>query len=714
MDDLKRIFPKAFCLINFWCLAMALAQGLTLAYAAIGTPTSQKSILILMGAFLACSWGGLLFYKALETLSRERRHWVLVVTAIFPAAALNVILTQSSVLSPLLLTPFILFGLFRWAPELGGEPEPDLELLATIICQIIALSLLIRTGPYYAVSFIAAAALVLGWHASQAGREEMYSIELAALISPVMALWLFVSASDQIAAIFPGPSQILYWMGLAVALLMAGILVSRKFRGGLWINRLCMAMLVASLLFDLNLGSVLAVPLADWDFHWWVHVAPGLDAMYKSMQPFVHYAPIEGVAWAAWAPRLWFEILNGSAAGYGFVFALSSLLAQALCAALMGYAFYAIGCLKPFEAACAACLIAVSNLTLLQTSYPFPGGWSIAERAPAFFLCVMAFLFFWRASEAGENVKAWAAVCLGALHMLSFLCETLLGLGAIAGLLGVMILAPQRVPQKKYILAGGFGALILILLIVRPSLWSFFVLQPLTLIQSGMKHMDPNGQVNIFSVFYRSRLLSTLHYTWSLAALTAFLCLLPFKPWKSRAFTPGLYMFLITFFMFISGGQRYFGDPEGTYSTVHFAALSSVLVIPLLICTVRIALDFWGQAPLPSWAPKALASLLIAAACTTGLFYGKSPGTLKIQMTGREFNPTAWQTQEHYNAPYDYGLGDVLSYYYTYKNRKAVLTGPAPLAIHLQPYSLWKNNPEIQVPIARTMGFFHKQEFGRD
>ena len=711
MDDFKKNIPKIFCLGNFWCLAISLAHGATLAYARAGIITSQKSILILTAIFSLCSWLGMAFFNKVSRLPDHQRDWVLVLTSVFPAGALASVFSQTSGINPLFLLPFLLYGVFRWMPNMAGQTQPDMECLVTILCQIIALSLLIRTGPYYGAAFALATVLVLGWHVFQARGSMDFSTEKAAVISPIMVLWFFTNGSDQIAAIFPGWSQVLFWAGLVSALIIAAIVTANRFENNLQINRICMGLLAASLVFDINMGPVLATPLEVWDFHWWVHVAPGLDSMYNAMQPFIHYAPIEGAGWATWMPRVWFVWLDGCVAGYQILFAILSVLAHGLFAVTLGYVLWKIGRMKLFEASAAAILITVTNLSLLQACYPFPGGWSISERTSAFFVCVLAFLFYCSAFEDPKKANRPMAFALGALHMFSFFIETLLGLAAITGLLGVMALAPQKIPQKKFILAGGFGTLILMLGFIRPPLYEFFLVQPLALLQSGLEHMDPSGKTNLFAILYRKRILSTLHYSFPLGIMTGFVTLLPFKPWKHTAFIPAFYCFIITFFMFISGGQRYFGDPDGTCSTVHFAGLSSILAIPLLVIAARIAWDLRTQSPLPSWLSKALTSMLIIAVCTTGLFYGKSPGSIRIQLADREFDATAWQGQKHYNAPYNYGLPQVLEYYYAHKNRKALLKGPAPLAIHMQPYSAWKNEPAVLVPIQRTMGFFKLQGY---
>ncbi|MBI9075602.1 MAG: hypothetical protein JEZ02_09350 [Desulfatibacillum sp.] len=716
MDDWEKNIPKAFCLGNFWCLALALAHGATLAYAKVGVVTSQKSILTLMLFFVLCSWLARTFYRKLQALNKEQKNWVLVLTSVFPAGALSSVFTHSSGVSAFFLLPFILYAVFLWTPQLPGRTAPDLERLITLFCQVIALSLLVRTGPYYAFSFILSTGLVLAYHGIRSKKmSEGYTLEKLALPSPVMTLWFFVSLSNQISNLFPRWSLALFWAGLAVSLILAGILAKHPFGKTPWINRLCMVLFAASLVFDLNVSTALATPLEAWDFHWWVHVAPGLDAMGSVMRPFVDYAPIEGVGWAAWLPRAWFVMLDGSVAGYEVLFALLSLLAQSLYAAMLGYVLWKIAGMQPFGAALAAVLIAVANLALLQTCYPFPEGWSIAERTPGLFFSVFPFLFL--LNITGQDKKSgltWIAFGVGALHMLSFFLETLLGLGAIVSLLGVMALVPTRIPHKKYILLGGFSALFLSLLIIRPPLFDFFLVQPMTLIQSGLEHMDLSGRVNIFAIFYRKMALSTFHYSFPLAVMTAFLTLLPFTPWRrSKAFVPALYFFLITFFMFISGGQRYLEDPEGACGAVYFAGLSTILTIPLLVCVLKIARDLRSPSPLPSWLSKTLACVLIVAVCSTGLFYGKSPGPMKIQLAGRVFHATAWEDQEHFLSPHNYGLPDVLGYYYTYKNRKAVQSGPAPLEVHLQPYSAWKDNPKVLVPIHRTMGFFQQQRYRR-
>ena len=53
----------------------------------------------------------------------------------------------------------------------------------------------------------------------------------------------------------------------------------------------------------------------------------------------------------------------------------------------------------------------------------------------------------------------------------------------------------------------------------------------------------------------------------------------------------------------------------------------------------------------------------------------------------------------------------MIRYYFQYKNRQAVASGPKPLPIHFAPYSEWKNDPKIKEAVIQVMNFFKLQDY---
>ncbi len=707
-DGNKKNMSSAIVVGNFLCL------GLCLAYASAGpvsgvTPvTSQISILILLALTSGCAFMAKFVLRRLEGLSKVDRKTVVISTFVFTGGAANVVLSPHSPLSIFIFIPFALLFMLSVCQGFAGPPDQRLERFATILCQIMALSLVLKVSESFPLCFLISSLAVCGLHfyaIQNSQKKEMAAV----VLSPIMVLWFFLNLSNQLANSYSGASAFFLVTAVvcSVVIIAAGLAMGASFPGqAKTFNRVCMSFFAASLILDVNVEAGMSTPLHLLDFHLWIHVAPGLDAIYTQMKPFIHYIPFEGYIFETMLPRIWFVFMNQTMGGFFVLMAVFCFVSQGVYAILLYILLRQIFSMKKFSSALIATLLVVTNIPLLQTGYPFPGAWTIAERALACFAgCALFTAAYFHQQHKNASFKLLSFI-VGGVHIFSYFFEPLFGLACIAGLLGTMILAPESIGQKRVILLGGFVVLVVFLAVLGLPLYVFFVHQPFALIHSGAQTVGVGQGKHIFEVFFRKRILLTFQYSITLAALTSFLAMLSTKMRQHPLFGISLYFFLATLFMFISGGQRFFGEPGNSYGAVHFVAMSSVLVIPLILCLIRIGADLvWS-----SKTPKGLVvfaglSLLVFLVSTDGLYHGMAPGPYKARLTGHQFQATDWKGQEKFFANHSDSLDSVIRYYFKHKSRSSVASGPKPLPMHYMPYSAWRDKVSLMPPVKDVLMF---------
>ncbi len=228
----------------------------------------------------------------------------------------------------------------------------------------------------------------------------------------------------------------------------------------------------------------------------------------------------------------------------------------------------------------------------------------------------------------------------------------------------------------------------------------------MAMIQSGGNLVDIGDGKHIFQIFARGRVLSTFHYSLGLAGLIWFILLALTSARKNHQFALAGYFFTATLFMYISGGQRMFGEPLDTFGNVHFVAMASVFVIPLLICLGGMTWSLWGRQAIPPRAVRnTLAAMLVLMAFTDGLHHGMTPGPLKACLNGEQFQATTWENQKHSTGHHSFSIPSVLKYYHSCRSRIRVQEGQKPLGIHYLPYSHWKHKVPEMRPVQDIMAF---------
>jgi hypothetical protein len=700
----------ALWLGNFACLGLCAAYWAGLTAAGVEPSAGQKTILMTLICVPASVWAAKRIWSGSDHWNADARDFLLLCSFMFPASALNFIFSPAQAPGFVLAIPFMAM---LWAKIFTREPD-SLEEMAegflTFLCQIAAAALAPRVSSFWPLS-LAAGLLAVGAGYGVMGRGRPGF--LTAFLSPLMALWFFLNLSNQLVNSYPSCSKIVLIAGVIVylGLIALGFMLAKN--QSPWLktfNRACLLIFALSLITEVNLEAGMSTPLFLLDFHWWIHVAPGLDAVYDTMKPYVHYVPFEGFIFETMLPRLWFVGLNQTMGGYFALMAGFCFASQALFLYLV-YAFLnRVLRATQFSSALLACAIVITNLSLIGICYPFPGAWTIAERSIICFVCA---LLFFRLYQKGGGPRF--ALLVGGVHAFSFFYEPFFGLAGLCALAGVMIFSPARMQNKAAVAAGIAGVIAAFIIIFRIPLTMFFIHQPFAMLDSGGALVKLGEGRHLFMALFREHTLSIFHYLNALGAMLVFVGILPAKARRHRLFGLALYLFIATFFMMISGGQRFFGEPDGTFSTVHFAAMASVLAVPLWICLIRIILDSAG---LKSLDKNALARICMAAAVlaafTDGVHKGLAPGPLRAGISERRFEATAWDDQIHYQAPFSNSVPAILKYYFDCKSRPYIANGPAPLPVHYEPYDRWKDGILPLQPIQDIRAFISHSRMKRE
>lgn len=700
----------ALWLGNFACLGLCAAYWAGLTAAGVEPSAGQKTILMGLICVPASMWFAKQMWDGSDHWNADARDFLLLCSFIFPASALNFVFSPAQAPGFVLAVPFMAI---LWAKLFTREPD-SLEEMAegflTFLCQIAAAALATRVSSFWPLSLAAGLLAVgAGYWAMGRGRPGF----LTAFLSPLMALWFFLNLSNQLVNSYPTCSKIVLIAGVIVylGLIALGFMLAKNQSPRLkTFNRVCLLIFALSLITEVDVEAGMATPLFLLDFHWWIHVAPGLDAVYDTMKPYVHYVPFEGFIFETMLPRLWFVGLNQTMGGYFMLMAGFCFASQALFLYLV-YAFLnRVLEAAQFSSALLACAIVITNLSLIGICYPFPGAWTIAERSLICFVCA---LLFFRLYEKGGG--PWFAVLVGGVHAFSFFYEPFFGLAGLCALAGVMILSPGQMQNKAAVAAAIAGVIAAFIIVFRIPLYIFFIHQPFAMLDSGGALVKLGEGRHLFMALFREHTLSVFHYLNALGAMLVFVGILPAKARRHRLFGLALYLFIATFFMVISGGQRFFGEPDGTFSTVHFAAMASVLAVPLWICLIRIILDSAG---LKSLDKNALARICMAAAVlaafTDGVHKGLAPGPLRAGISERRFEATAWDDQIHYQAPFSNSVPVILKYYFDCKSRPYIANGPAPLPVHYEPYDRWKDGILPLQPIQDIRAFISHSRMKRE
>lgn len=700
----------ALWLGNFACLGLCTAYWAGLAAAGVEPSAGQKSIVMVLICVPASVWVAKRLWSGSDNWNAETRDFLLLCSFIFPASAANFVFSPAEAPGFVLEIPFM--GML-WAKIFTRESD-SLEEMAegflTLLCQIAAAGLVLRVSSFWPLS-LAAGLLACGAGYWAMGRSRPGF--LIAFLSPLTALWFFLNLSNQLVNSYPVCSRAVLIAGVIVylGLIVLGLILAKNKSPKLKVfNRACLIVFALSLITEVDVEAGMATPLFLLDFHWWIHVAPGLDAVYDTMKPYVHYIPFEGFIFETMLPRLWFVGLNQTMGGFFMLMAGFCFASQALFLYLV-YAFLIkiLGAAR-FSSALLACAMVITNLSLIGICYPFPGAWTIAERSLVCFVCA---LLFFRLYEKGGGPRFAALV--GGVHAFSFFYEPFFGLAGLCALAGVMIFSPGRVQNKISVAAGIAGVIAAFIIVFRIPLYMFFIHQPFAMLNSGGALVKLGEGRHLFMALFREHTLSVFHYLNALGAMLVFTGILPTRARRHRLFGLALYLFIATFFMMISGGQRFFGEPDGTFSTVHFAAMASVLAVPLWICLIRIILDSSGLKDLDK---NALARICLSAAVliafTDGVHKGLAPGSLRAGISERRFEATAWDDQIHYQAPFSNSVPVILKYYFDCKSRRYIATGPAPLSLHYQPYDQWKDEILPMQPIQDIRAFISHSRMKRE
>ena len=300
----------------------------------------------------------------------------------------------------------------------------------------------------------------------------------------------------------------------------------------------------------------MSTPLHMLDFHWWVHVAPGLDAVYATTKPFVHHIPFEGYIYETMLPRLWFVHLDQSTGGYFLLMAGLCLASQALFIYLLFILLNRVLGTEKFVSALLACAIAVTNLGLLQLAYPSrePGPLRNAVGSALSAQCCFS-AFMKRKKHLVRPIRR------GRPCIFIFL-RALVRAGGLCALAGVMILNPSRLKHKTALACGTFGLIAAVILVLRIPLYMFF--HPSTPGHDGNRTANAGTggrQAYFFGPVPGSRPVC-LSLPQRPGRHAAFSGHRPYPGQEKQAFRTGLYFFIATFFMTISGGQRLFGERE--------------------------------------------------------------------------------------------------------------------------------------------------------
>ncbi|MBI9075603.1 MAG: hypothetical protein JEZ02_09355 [Desulfatibacillum sp.] len=701
MMDTKKDIRFVLWLGNFLCMGLCLAYWAGACFSLFVPVTSQKSILVVLILTPACVYLGKHLWERLGLPGSPGGEFILLAAFIYPASAANLIFSPGQMPGLSLALPIFAIAWTKWFSSDAARVEEYAEDFLTLLCQIAALALVLRiSGQWW--QCMAASALVCGaayWLIGQS-RPQMLTV----ILSPLMALWFFLNLSNQLVNSYSGWSRFSLLAGAALYLGFIGIgrlLAVRNSPNLKKFNRACLLIFAASLITDFNPEAGMSTPLHMLDFHWWIHVAPGLDAIFDTMQPYVHYIPFEGFIFETMLPRLWFVGLNQTMGGYFIVMAAFWFASLAIYALLLYALLTRVLGLEQFVAGLLASLLVITNFSLLQIAYPFPGAWTVAERSLVCFVCV---LLFFRLQTTKS--KGWLGVLTGGAHAFSFFYEPFFGLACLVALAGAMAIKPKKLNHKMALIGGTAGMLALFIVAFRIPLYMFFIHQPLAMVDSGNQIVKLGEGKHIFQALFRDHTFSAFHYWNSLGAMLVFLGLAPTRARHHKFFSMALYFFIATFFMVISGGQRFFGDPGQTFSTVHFAAMASVLAIPLWLCLIRMGLDLLEPGGISR---KALVMTCLTAAIfiayTDGIHRGLAPGPTRAGISKHHFEATAWDEQVHYQATFSNSIPVILEYYHTCKSRKYVASGPKPLGIYYMPYETWKNTILPMQPVQDVRAF---------
>ena len=677
---------------------------------------SQKSVIILLLMVGALSWAGKWLMGLAGRIEDEQtREGVSLSTFIWAGHAAGLIFAPSQKLSALAFIPLLAIGMAAYWP-LFFRARGYTPLLAGLsaLTQAASLALILRVGGDFISAFGVAVLLWLVIASFVARRfanpdDGGWGAALS-LGQAIPVAWFFLNISNQVisySSMASGAFMALALAGFAFAA-WAGYRAAFAERPEGWIVWAPGMLFGLSLMVNFNIVQSVDLLASNFDLwireaHFWFHVQPGLDYFYNAALPFFEFSPNEGALFGIYLSRWKFIYLDSSISGYIF----SLYLMRCVSILLFIYVTW-IGLVEGLKASrtlslAIAITIAVTNIIPVQLYIPWNYSWVAAERMQILFVSFLTFRLFSLYEERikeGKPGSGHSAALLGfltgAIHGFSLLYEPSFGAPSTIGLL--MAVGTRHLSARNIlaVAAGGFSAGLVYIAISGVPLVNFFYHYPIGLVSLGkvavhnwgtnkesvlacFEYKQPH---QIFDALSRSRLPLTLHHTVMISAFLLFMAKLPFRAGSSRLSGLAVYLFTITFALYISRGQSFTGIYMGPYTLLAHLNMTYPLFPAMLAYGAGVLWNMDGPA-----AKRLTGAIRLAAA--TWLAIGVING-VHMQPDGMP----GWLPYQYkelpggVKAPYiSRGMGEALDHLYSSLNRNAVLAGPRIPDFFARPYS---------------------------